>query len=111
MRANFYSKIEPRAKAQILILLKKHQELIETFQISESIEGILRKTQLMQSMISENLLFIKSKKLRIFKQLTTKEILFCLSILNNLRSDLSIRLEEQKKTLESAKSEVEANIG
>ncbi len=35
---------------------------------------------------------------------------FMFEILTDLRSDLSIRLAEQKKNLESAKSEVEKNI-
>ena len=38
------------------------------------------------------------------------EYSFLLEILQNLRSDLTLRLAEQQKTLESAKSEVEKNI-
>ena len=39
-----------------------------------------------------------------------KEITFILRVLTNLRSDLQLRLEEQKNSLEQAKSEVEKNI-
>ena len=38
------------------------------------------------------------------------EIKYFIEILTDLRSDLSVRLTEQQKTLESAKSEVEKNI-
>lgn len=38
------------------------------------------------------------------------ELEFFLYILTDLRSDLTIRIQEQQSTLESAKSEVEKNI-
>jgi chromosome condensin MukBEF complex kleisin-like MukF subunit len=78
--------------------------------ILESIDDIFKKTQLMQNLITEDLTFIKEKRLRLFQQLLTKEIKLCFSILSNLKSDLSTRLAEQQNLLESAKSEIEKNI-
>jgi hypothetical protein len=49
---------------------------------------------------------IHEEQFSIFK----KELLLLLKYMQNLRSDLSIRLTEQQQSLESAKSEVEENI-
>ena len=47
---------------------------------------------------------------QIYQTFLQSEVLFLISILTDLRSDLSIRLAEQEQILESAKSEVEKNI-
>lgn len=109
-RARFYSKIEPTVKSQILDLLEIHKELIGTFTITESLDGILEKTELLEKMIRENLWFIKKKNLRIFKDLSTKEVIFCHSILSNLRSDINLRAEEQKATLKQAQIDISKYI-
>ena len=50
------------------------------------------------------------KEKRKLKKYVTQEISEIFIYLSNLRSDLQIRLDEQKKSLEWAKSEVESNI-
>ncbi|MDD2693949.1 MAG: hypothetical protein PHY14_03375 [Candidatus Gracilibacteria bacterium] len=45
-----------------------------------------------------------------YGRLIRDTIEWILHVLSNLRSDLQLRLEEQQKTLEQAKSEVEQNI-
>jgi hypothetical protein len=45
-----------------------------------------------------------------FEEFLKNEVFFLINHLQNLRSDLTIRLAEQQKTLEKAKSEVKQNI-
>lgn len=70
----------------------------------ETTEKILRKIYYI------NILF----KFKFYRLLTEKaiklQLQYFILLLTDLRSDLQLRLEEQQKTLEQAKSEVEANI-
>ena len=59
----------------------------------------------MEKKIQSNMKFRKK-----YGNLVNKSLEWLSDILTNLRSDLQLRLEEQQKTLEQAKSEVEQNI-
>ena len=54
--------------------------------------------------------WINDEKINDVTQSVYTEISFFIDFIQNLRSDLQLRLEEQQKTLEQAKSEVEQNI-
>ena len=118
-------------------IIKINLYLAETNNAIDSIESILKKNQLLYKTLKElsilntyvlNGVVINSRKWNTkvdrnieseketvaFDKLISKfyryEFEFIISILTNLRSDLQIRLNEQKESLEWARSEVESNI-
>jgi len=91
-------------------MIKRHYESLQCLESIESIEEIIEEMKSIQVMMTQDLLYLQQNELRIFEQIMQKEILFCNSILINLRSDLHFRLIEQQSTLTEAKSELEANV-
>lgn len=102
-----------KLKRQVLSLYEKlentnnYRENIDELQIL--CENIYKNTRAIRKLLSINFLFTKEGKEKI-QQLWILVTNITLSLLTDLRSDLSIRLTEQQQTLESAKSEVKNNI-
>ncbi len=110
IRAQAYNKLWEETRNNILNHLKIHKKLINTIDITDAIDDIMENMKTMQVLIWESISLTRKSTLSIFRDLAKKELLFCTGILEDLRSDLSIRLTEQQQSLESAKSEVEKNI-
>ncbi len=109
-RDKVYSNLPLVTRERIQSILKKHHTLFSSFDKTESIDEIVTKMETMRLLISKDYLYIKQKRLRVFKKLVKKEILFCTSVLYDLRADLSTRLTEQQSILKQAKSEVSEHI-
>lgn len=97
-------------------IINLHKEILWTIESIENIENILNKTESIQ-FLQKKLFRMRSfvwifnpKNWTEFARITKESLIWCIEILANLRSDLQLRLTEQQKTLESAKSEVEKNI-
>lgn len=92
------------------ILNSTEKTIEEIDQILPIIQNIYtRILTIKDKVLSNNFIFSESGKTKL-KNVWTVATKIALRILSNLRSDLQFRLEEQQKTLESAKSEVENNI-
>ncbi len=98
-------------------LINQRKYFHQTEEYYENINEILDKLEKMKrttSIIIKFLNFlryiIKEKDYILIRNYLDNEMGFFIPFIQNLRSDLSIRLAEQQSALESAKSEVEKNI-
>ena len=91
-------------------IISSHLLLIQDIEKVQSIEEVLEKLNTLKKIILVDFQYLRSQNIKIWKTIYKKEVQLCIYILINLRSDLQIRLDEQKKSLESAKSEVKSNI-
>ena len=93
--------------------LELQRSIIEMEDISTILKKVWKILRILKLVLffKKIIYFLSPKKVyvEITNYLKSELTIYTLS-LNNLRSDLMIRLDEQKKSLESAKSEVESNI-
>jgi hypothetical protein len=88
-----------------------HKLISKNIQTVESIEIILSQSQILAKQLEKTL-----RQKMLFSQLKLRTnyfdnlIVYSLHALMNLRSDLQIRLSEQQKSLESARSEVKSTM-
>ena len=101
---------------QIILLLKKLKKFNTSLKKHTTekldVESILDSLESIHSIVHKIYLlkkynYVSSKYYFLHKI----EVKYCMEILADLRSDLSLRLTEQQQTLEWAKMEVERNIG
>lgn len=103
------------------ILRRNIQDIHELIRINihqiQHIDDILRKTKSCLIILRQvhflyrfRYLLFSNDSYGILRALLGQLPIFIISVLTDLRSDLSIRITEQQQSLESAKSEVEKNI-
>lgn len=90
--------------------MSQRRLLFDNINENSTINEILEMIKILYSIIQKDIDSIRKYKLRIFNEYMKNEVDFVFTILTDLRSDLQLRLAEQQKTLEQAKSEVEQNI-
>ncbi|MBX9809777.1 hypothetical protein K2X92_05295 [Candidatus Gracilibacteria bacterium] len=86
-----------------ILTIQSIDAIIEKTSEIKELQKTLQRSQIFLSIFTKNIV-------PFFSSLMKDTDKWVLSILINLRSDLSIRLTEQQKSLKSAKSEVEENI-
>lgn len=106
----FWNFLKQNIQQKFQIIIQQHKNLLSSLVKRDEIEFIAKKVGLLYTLMNYTIEISRKYRLPRIRTMIMKEAIFVQLILTDLRSDLAIRLSEQQKTLEQAKSEVEQTI-